>query len=392
MQIYLQYFGNLSATIDDQPYDLQRLLGRQLTTVFAMLVFYRKTGVSKNRFIETFWSNSENPSNALKFSIHRLRQVFKTIEPLKDVEVVVTTKNGYMINKEIDISTDFELFEKYGQMALNNNNTSYYEKALALYREDFLISFNDIDKILLDRAHYKVLMARLAESYCALLDTHNTYSVMVQVAANALRFDELNEELIYYYIKALLETKQFNCALTYYETISTRMHKEMGVELQSKISQLLNIVSSQQKESSSDEISFSSSLVSNQGETLKGPLYCDYASFKKIAQFEIRNSIRLKTKKFLLFVSFKDRTAIDNDILGLVRMVAHTLRINDVYTRVSNSQVVILCSFNDKSDGYIVAERIINAYYHKISKRSELTYSLVDLLPQHINSDIVNIA
>lgn len=73
-------------------------------------------------------------------------------------------------------------------------------------------------------------------------------------------------------------------------------------------------------------------------------------------------------------------------------MVAHTLRINDVYTRVSNSQVVILCSFNDKSDGYIVAERIINAYYHKISKRSELTYSLVDLLPQHINSDIVNIA
>ena len=58
MQIYLQYFGNLSATIDDQPYDLQRLLGRQLTTVFAMLVFYRKTGVSKNRFIETFWNNS----------------------------------------------------------------------------------------------------------------------------------------------------------------------------------------------------------------------------------------------------------------------------------------------------------------------------------------------
>lgn len=168
-----------------------------------------------------------------------------------------------MINKEIDISTDFELFEKYGQMELNNNNAFYYEKTLALYREDFLISFNDIDKILLDRAHYKVLMARLAESYCALLDTHNNYSVMVQVAANALRFDELNEELIYYYIKALLETKQFNGALTYYETISTRMHKEMSVELQSKISQLLNIVSSQQKESSSDEISFSSSLVSN---------------------------------------------------------------------------------------------------------------------------------
>lgn len=210
---------------------------------------------------------------------------------------------------------------------------------MALYREDFLISFNDIDKILLDRAHYKVLMARLAESYCALLDTHNNYSVMVQVAANALRFDELNEELIYYYIKALLETKQFNGALTYYETISTRMHKEMGVELQSKISQLLNIVSSQQKESSSDENFFSISLVSNQGETLKGPLYCDYAFFKKIAQFEIRNSIRLKTKKFLLFVSFKDKTAIDNDILGLVRMVAHTLRINDAYTRVSNSQV-----------------------------------------------------
>ena len=387
MKLYIKYFGTLTIDVQGQTIELEKILGRQLTMVFALLAFHCKQGVSKTRFIDTFWSESENPSNALKFSIHRLRQMLKAIEPFHDKDIVVTTKQGYKLNDELEIVNDYDVFTQIGQKAMKTNDLALYQQCLDIYQDDFLISFNEIDQILLDRAHYKVFMTRVAESFCVALEKIGNWDVIQQVCLHALRFDELNEELIYYYVKSLMETKQFNDALKYYEAVNARMHRELGVELQSKTSQLLNIMGNEGM-THNDENSFSKSLMDHNGETLKGPLYCDYPSFKKITQFEIRNSIRLKTKKFLLFISFKDKTNIDNDILGLLRMVAQSLRINDAYTRISSSQVVVLCSFNQKSDGYIVAERIINAYYHKISKRSAITYNLVDLLPKHLYEEV----
>ena len=84
-------FGGLSVTTDGKTILLSSQIGKQLTALLSYLICNYKQSVSKEKIIDNFWPDSENPSNALKFAIHRLRKTLETVEGLPNVELIVTT-------------------------------------------------------------------------------------------------------------------------------------------------------------------------------------------------------------------------------------------------------------------------------------------------------------
>lgn len=371
MKLRLNFFGNLTAQIDDLIIDLEKLLGKQLSGLFALFAYNHGKVVSKEKLFSTLWQDSDNPANALKYAIFRLRNGLKEIEEFKDIEVIETVKNGYQLNESIEIITDFELFEQAIRKVHDTDELEDYKAAMKLYQGDFLQSWEN-EWIYLERAHYKIAMINLAENMSAKCLALKEYDLCLQICKFALEYDDFNDELIYCYIKALIDTKQYNEALKYYDNASKKMNTELGVGLQDKTNSLFKMFSTPETTDVKTDINaFSSGLYDIK--ELKGPMYCDYNVFKKITQYEIRTCIRNNRNKYLVFVDFvNERRNMD----ALIKVVSETLRIDDVYTKISGSQIAILCSLRQTSDAYIVGERIISKYYRKVDSNARLMYKL----------------
>lgn len=371
MKLKLNFFGSLTVEINEVSIDLEKLLGKQLSGLFALLAYNHGKVVSKEKLFSALWQDNDNPANALKYAVFRLRNGLKEIEEFKELEIVENVKNGYQINNEIEIITDFELFEQATEHVHDTDDLKDYKAAMKYYQGDFLHTL-DNEWIYLERAHYKIAMVNLAESMCAKCLALKEYDLCLQVCKFALEYDDFNDELIYCYIKALIDTKQYNEALKYYDAASKKMNKELGVGLQDKTNSLFKMFSTPETADVKTDINaFSSGLYDIK--ELKGPMYCDYNVFKKITQYEIRTCIRNNRNKYLLFVDFVNEK---RDMDALIKVVSETLRIDDVYTKISGSQIAILCSLRQTSDAYIVGERIISKYYRKVDSNARLMYKL----------------
>ena len=372
MKLQVNFFGGLKAEINDIIIDLDMLLGKQLSSLFALLIYKHGKVVTKETLYNFLWQDSDNPANALKYAIFRLRNALKEIDEFKDIEFIITVKNGYHFNNDIEIVFDYELFKQAVEEAKETNDLDDYQKALNYYEGDFLALIEN-DWIYLERAHYKISMINLAEMMCNRCLELQAYNLCLDTCKFALRYDDFNEELIYCYIKALIETKQYNEALKYYDSASKRLNKELGVNLRSKTNSLFSMFSSKETNNNTktDIDTFSSSLYDKKD--LHGPMYCEYEIFKMITEYEIRDCIRNHNNKYLVFITFvNDNYNLDE----LINIVAKSLRIDDVYTKVSNSQIAILCSLRQVSDAYIVGERIISKYYHRVDSNARLMYNV----------------
>ena len=147
------------------------------------------------------------------------------------------------------------------------------------------------------------------------------------------------------------------------------LYKELGLGLQEKTNSLFKVISKEEKAEKQDIDTFSEGLYDIT--QLKGPMYCEYQIFKMITQYGVRTMIRNRIKKYMIFIDFV------NDIYymdALIDIVSQTLRIDDVFTKVSDTQLAILCDLRDISDAYIVGERIISKYYRKVDNRARLMY------------------
>lgn len=379
MKVRINFFATFSAEIDGQVINLEDVLGKQLSELFGLFVLNRGSIITKEKFINTLWQDSDNPLNALKYAIHRLRNNLKEIEYFKDIEVIETVKSGYRLNDALDVETDYELFIDGCKRAMETQDLIDYKYVIDLYKGDFLAS-GDSDWVYLERARFKIEFINIAEMMSKKCLELEEYAECLNICRIALDYDDFNEELIYSYVKALIETKQYNEALKYYESAANRMNSELGVNLQDKTNSLLNIFNAKIENSSKADLDdFQESLYDSYD--IKGPMLCDYATFKKITQYEIRTCIRNNRNKYLIFICFAD----DNtNVNALMDVVASSLRIDDVYTQVSGTQIALLCSLRQNSDAYIVGERIISKYYRKVDSNARLVYKLKLLTDEHV--------
>lgn len=133
-----QLLGDFSVSIENTTIHLRGLLGNQLSSLFAYFLYNHTQSVSKEKIIDTFWQDSENPANALKFAIFRLRNTLKKIDEFKDIDWILTVNGGYQINENISFSLDIDAFEQNILDAKQKNDISYLENAVNMYQGSFL--------------------------------------------------------------------------------------------------------------------------------------------------------------------------------------------------------------------------------------------------------------
>lgn len=383
---YVKTFGGLEITNDNVTVNIVELFGKQLVNLLQVLLFHSEKPVQKDELIDILWPESKNPSSALKFSIFRLRSELNEIDFFKDKEVIVTTRKGYILNPNLDWNIDFvELEKAYNQInegaeLLDEKEFKIARKIFRLYQGRFYASPSQLHWILQKQEVFRQMYVKTMMRTSCYLYTQKRYDEMVLMNYQAVLIEPFNEGLHYYYMKGLVATRNYREALKYYDELNDIFLSELGTGLSKRFKQLYDIIIADHAKEESKDMETIMKELSSRDQQNQG-FFCSYEIFKYFYELLLKMSIRNEQNYYLIMLQFSDGT-LDYEKIGLdfdrvKRLVSSCLRSNDLFTRTSETQLLLLVDCQTEENAHLVIQRISNKFYSIFRKKNyRMNYSV----------------
>ena len=383
---YVKTFGGLEITNDNVTVNIVELFGKQLVNLLQVLLFHSEKPVQKDELIDILWPESKNPSSALKFSIFRLRSELNEIDFFKDKEVIVTTRKGYILNPNLDWNIDFvELQKAYNQInegaeLLDEKEFKIARKIFRLYQGRFYASPSQLHWILQKQEVFRQMYVKTMMRTSCYLYTQKRYDEMMLMNYQAVLIEPFNEGLHYYYMKGLVATRNYREALKYYDELNDIFLSELGTGLSKRFKQLYDIIIADHAKEENKDMETIMRELSNRDQQNQG-FFCSYEIFKSFYELLLKMSVRNEQNYYLIMLQFSDGT-LDYEKVGVdfdrvKRLVSSCLRSNDLFTRTSETQLLLLVDCQTEENAHLIIQRISNKFYSIFRKKNyRMNYSV----------------
>lgn len=383
---YEKTFGGLEITNDNVTVNIVELFGKQLVNLLQVLLFHSEKPVQKDELIDILWPESKNPSSALKFSIFRLRSELNEIDFFKDKEVIVTTRKGYILNPNLDWNIDFvELQKAYNQInegaeLLDEKEFKIARKIFRLYQGRFYASPSQLHWILQKQEVFRQMYVKTMMRTSCYLYTQKRYDEMMLMNYQAVLIEPFNEGLHYYYMKGLVATRNYREALKYYDELNDIFLSELGTGLSKRFKQLYDIIIADHAKEENKDMETIIRELSNRDQQNQG-FFCSYEIFKYFYELLLKMSVRNEQNYYLIMLQFSDGT-LDYEKVGVdfdrvKRLVSSCLRSNDLFTRTSETQLLLLVDCQTEENAHLIIQRISNKFYSIFRKKNyRMNYSV----------------
>lgn len=383
---YVKTFGGLEITNDNVTVNIVELFGKQLVNLLQVLLFHSEKPVQKDELIDILWPESKNPSSALKFSIFRLRSELNEIDFFKDKEVIVTTRKGYILNPNLDWNIDFvELQKAYNQInegaeLLDEKEFKIARKIFRLYQGRFYASPSQLHWILQKQEVFRQMYVKTMMCTSCYLYTQKRYDEMMLMNYQAVLIEPFNEGLHYYYMKGLVATRNYREALKYYDELNDIFLLELGTGLSKRFKQLYDIIIADHAKEENKDMETIIRELSNRDQQNQG-FFCSYEIFKYFYELLLKMSVRNEQNYYLIMLQFSDGT-LDYEKVGVdfdrvKRLVSSCLRSNDLFTRTSETQLLLLVDCQTEENAHLIIQRISNKFYSIFRKKNyRMNYSV----------------
>lgn len=383
---YVKTFGGLEITNDNVTVNIVELFGKQLVNLLQVLLFHSEKPVQKDELIDILWPESKNPSSALKFSIFRLRSELNEIDFFKDKEVIVTTRKDYILNPNLDWNIDFvELQKAYNQInegaeLLDEKEFKIARKIFRLYQGRFYASPSQLHWILQKQEVFRQMYVKTMMRTSCYLYTQKRYDEMMLMNYQAVLIEPFNEGLHYYYMKGLVATRNYREALKYYDELNDIFLSELGTGLSKRFKQLYDIIIADHAKEENKDMETIIRELSNRDQQNQG-FFCSYEIFKYFYELLLKMSVRNEQNYYLIMLQFSDGT-LDYEKVGVdfdrvKRLVSSCLRSNDLFTRTSETQLLLLVDCQTEENAHLIIQRISNKFYSIFRKKNyRMNYSV----------------
>lgn len=383
---YVKTFGGLEITNDNVTVNIVELFGKQLVNLLQVLLFHSEKPVQKDELIDILWPESKNPSSALKFSIFRLRSELNEIDFFKDKEVIVTTRKGYILNPNLDWNIDFvELQKAYNQInegaeLLDEKEFKIARKIFRLYQGRFYASPSQLHWILQKQEVFRQMYVKTMMRTSCYLYTQKRYDEMMLMNYQAVLIEPFNEGLHYYYMKGLVATRNYREALKYYDELNDIFLSELGTGLSKRFKQLYDIIIADHAKEENKDMETIIRELSNRDQQNQG-FFCSYEIFKYFYELLLKMSVRNEQNYYLIMLQFSDGT-LDYEKVGVdfdcvKRLVSSCLRSNDLFTRTSETQLLLLVDCQTEENAHLIIQRISSKFYSIFRKKNyRMNYSV----------------
>jgi DNA-binding SARP family transcriptional activator len=396
--LQIQMFGDFKLECDGKVLSIGTGRSRQVWSLLEFLLIHRNSDFSIDTLIEALWEDEiENPYNALKNLVYRLRTLLSDSLGVDKEEYVIYKHGSYAWNTNSNYELDIDKFENAYKSGLSNSLTD-----LAKF-ESFLEASEIYTGNLLSHSAYKEWVMPLAVYYqnmymdcvdhlCEYLFLNKGYHKIESLCLKAVSIDPLVERNHEILINCYIASNNIDKAMSHYYYISKLFYKELGIKLSPEINKLYQTLVD--RENSDDKNIGQIKAELTEAEMNQGAVYCDYEAFKLIYRVNARAAIRSGKSVYLILLNFakSDNTIFKNfelkDIADICELgLINSLRKDDIVTRYNRTEYLILLS----NINYENAEKVLQKLITKIKKVSiknnlKITYQLETLDPIELSS------
>lgn len=385
-ELRIKMFGEFSIEYGDNVRleDIGR--SRKVWNLLEFLVANRQRNISQEQLIDVLWKNDDydNPSNALKNLIYRLRMML-TEKGLPNREYVVLKRGAYSWNNQLKCSIDTEAFdEAYAHAKDEKNHTederlAHYLEAIDLYTGYFLPKSSYEEWTAPLSAYYHRIYLSCVDGAYELLMEKEAYDKIVEICNRAIAIDRYDEGLYEMLITALIHLEEYQTALEVYHIITDVLYNELGVNPSEKLRSLYQDMMKNIKSVELDLPTIKDDL--NEANARAGAFCCDYEIFKNVYRFIARSVNRTGSSVYLLLFTITNQNNdmpevnIRNNAMQALKEALHvSLRRGDTFSRCSSTQYVVMLPDISQENSVKVVERIHKQFRKMYSNKKILLH------------------
>ncbi|WRS26448.1 BTAD domain-containing putative transcriptional regulator [Oscillospiraceae bacterium MB08-C2-2] len=350
---------------------------RRLWNLVEYLVAYRRTTLSIDEIIGALWPENdiENPANALKNLVYRIRSTFASRGVLFAKEMIVFNRGSYRWNNELPCQVDTELFETACKQAEQaglgpQQQLALCLEAISLYKGNFLPESSFESWVVPLASYYRSMYFKCVYKALELLTSTGEFGQVELICKKALLVDQFEEPVHQYLIVSLIRQGQQAQAMEHYNTATELFYRELGVTPSEAMRQLYKDIAAQVQLPRIDLTTIKQELRESEGAS--GAYYCEYEIFKRICRIEARSAARSGQAAFLTLITldtlqeaYPDSSQQGRAMAELYEVLQEGLRKGDVFSRVSVSQYLALLPTVSERNCRLVTTRISERFKRK---------------------------
>ena len=369
-------FNYFQISVGSSVIDERDIRSDMVTKLLAYIICHRDANISLQELTKVLWGDTEldNPAGALKNLMYRARNILKKF--IGDYRFIITGRGFYKWNDQIRVVVDVEEFEKAYKLSEEekrlDRRIDLGLKAISYYTERFLPQYTDEYWIVSLNVYYHSMYIDMVKRLAADMEEAGRFFDMEELCHSAIRIDELDENLHYYLIRALIRQNKHNIATEHYKKACNLLYDKLGVRPSEKLQGIYDKLL-EQKHSMQRDISLIQKELFSGGSVKTGAFVCEYGVFKKNFELEIRRAKRNGVGVHLVLitinpeVAFQPGTVAYNNIIGLgikqmQDVLMTSLRAGDVVTRYSVEQFIIMLPQCSSENAAQVMARVMDNY------------------------------
>jgi DNA-binding SARP family transcriptional activator/Tfp pilus assembly protein PilF len=220
-----------------RPFAADAWTTKRARDILCFIASRRHRRASKDSIIDTFWGEADFEAVEKNFhpTVSHVRKALNSNQSLKQ-NFLLYRDGDYQLNPDFSYFIDTEEFDRLvgeGEAARRAGQAELYvesyEKALALYRGDFMQSAYDewVDE---HRSYYREQYLRILESLAAAAEKSQEWPRALDLAQQILRDDPFREDIHCTIMRAHAAMGNRVAVKEQYESLRKLMRDELGVE------------------------------------------------------------------------------------------------------------------------------------------------------------------
>lgn len=345
--------------------------------LMAYLLHYRSRTVTQEEMFRVCWDDNEkkdDPANGLRVVLHRARTTLDALEVVSGLDMIVRTPDGFRWSDWLSVSTDVDEFDRLcvaGSMTQDPQaRLAYYEKAVALYRGDFLRKYAAQEWVKELADQYRQKFWTVAREMLSMLEEAERWEDVVFLCRKGLKMQSCCQSACCRLMHALLELGRPEEAADVYEWMRGEIlncgEEKISPQAQELYFQAIGRIGARNKPL--EELC--SDLC--RPETERKVLVCDFTFFRMIcfsaAHLAKRNRVEMYVGLFTVSFSGQghvSKRAQERAVELLTQQVELLLHPGDIAARYEKDKLAVLIRPSSYEESCRTCEEIVTACYRE---------------------------
>lgn len=237
-EIVINLFGGLEIITSKGTLSEAEIKSPLACKLLVLLMMNRHRSMTGRELADAIWPDADytDPTGKLRTLLYRFRTTFRL---LSDKELIITSANGYRINGELSIRTDYEDFERTCEVSKKAYDRYQKKellcKAVKLYRGKLFPTGSSEHWLLACNSKYHLQYLAIVEELMTLLHAEKNYSMMHEYAMMAVNVEPDNPTVLFWLIVALRKHGAIDMAKEHLESAKIRLLREEYQELEERL-------------------------------------------------------------------------------------------------------------------------------------------------------------